>query len=206
MTIRHLAGAVAAVLVTGGISVIAPATSRAQSAFVLPDKGDVTLTGCFQRVLLRGDDEKYVLAKPTTDTVASVPTGGCTYTDGDQVVRLEHVKQMADSMLGQWIEVSGRLESTHHPEKTRELHVKSFRVIPIVIEKKVTEVIQVPVPVAQAPVTPTMPYTPPPVATTGEVRQALPKTATSLPLVGLIGLLSLASGLALRFFGRTGRA
>ena len=205
MTIRHLAGAVAAaVLVTGGISMIAPATSRAQGAFVLPDKGEVTLSGCFTRALF-GDDEKYVLAKATTDTVASVRESTCAYTSGDQMVRLEHTKGM-EASVNQYVEVSGRLESTHHPEKTRELHVKSFKLIPIVIEKKVTEIIQVPAPVAEAvPVTP--PVMPPPVATTGEVRKRLPKTASSLPLVGLIGLLSLAGGLTLRLFGRTlGRA
>jgi LPXTG-motif cell wall-anchored protein len=34
------------------------------------------------------------------------------------------------------------------------------------------------------------------------VRTELPKTATSLPLVGLIGLLSLAGGLTLHLFSR----
>jgi LPXTG-motif cell wall-anchored protein len=47
-----------------------------------------------------------------------------------------------------------------------------------------------------------------PVGTTGTVRSALPKTASSLPLVGLIGLMSLAGGLTLHVFGRrrVGRA
>jgi LPXTG-motif cell wall-anchored protein len=41
-----------------------------------------------------------------------------------------------------------------------------------------------------------------PVGTTGTRRSALPKTASSLPLVGLIGLMSLAGGLTLHVFGR----
>jgi len=203
MTIRHLAGAVAVALLAGGISALLPATGRAQGAFALPDKGAVTLAGCFTRVQI-GDDEKYVLAKATTDTVTSVQEASCAYADGDQLVRLEHVKGM-EASLGQYVEVNGRLESTHHPEKTREVHVKSFKLIPIVVTKKVVEIIREPAPVAEVAPTP-MPM-PPPVATTGEVRKALPKTATSLPLVGLIGLVSLACGLTLRLFGRTvGRA
>jgi hypothetical protein len=49
---------------------------------------------------------------------------------------------------------------------------------------------------------------PAPVATTGEVRKELPKSGTQLPLVGLIGLLSLAAGLTLHLFGgvRLGRS
>jgi LPXTG-motif cell wall-anchored protein len=43
---------------------------------------------------------------------------------------------------------------------------------------------------------------PQPVATTGTRRRVLPKTASSLPLVGLIGLMSLAGGLTLHVFGR----
>jgi LPXTG-motif cell wall-anchored protein len=42
---------------------------------------------------------------------------------------------------------------------------------------------------------------PEPVATAG-VKKHLPKTATSLPLFGLIGFLSLAAGLVLRLVTR----
>jgi LPXTG-motif cell wall-anchored protein len=88
------------------------------------------------------------------------------------------------------------------------VHVKSFSLVPVVIPPKAAEVI-----IQQAPPTVEAPAPAPqiaeaapapepqPVPTSG-VRKRLPKTATSVPLFGLIGLLSIGGGFALQLFNR----
>jgi hypothetical protein len=205
MTMRHQAGVVAGVLLTFGISVFAPAAVRAQGVFPLPEKGSiVTVTGCFGFI----EHEQYVLASPTMDLVKSVPNATCEITG--PMIKLQDVKRngLNQTMGGRTLQVTGRVGSEYdeHPDRLRKVHVKSFNFIPIV--EVVREAIIVPQPIERpAPVAPApAPYVAPmpqqPVGTTGTMRTALPKTASSLPLVGLIGLVSLASGLTLHLFGR----
>jgi LPXTG-motif cell wall-anchored protein len=204
MTIRHQAGVIAGVLLTFGISVFAPATGRAQDAFQLPEKGStVTVTGCFGYI----DGPHYVLASPTMDPVTSVTTATCEVTG--PMIKLDDIKQngLDKSMVGRWLQVTGRVGKAYdeHPNRIRKLDISSAMFVPVV-PPRAAEVIIMPAPVQ--PAAPVAPQAAPPmaqeqpVATTGTVRTELPKTATSLPLVGLIGLLSLAGGLTLHLFSR----
>jgi hypothetical protein len=112
-------------------------------------------------------------------------------------------------MVGRWLQVTGRVGKAYdeHPNRIRKLDISSAMFVPVVIPRA-AEVIIVPPPIARAePVAPVAPQMAPrmeeqPVGTTGTRRSALPKTASSLPLVGLIGLMSLAGGLTLHVFGR----
>jgi LPXTG-motif cell wall-anchored protein len=110
-------------------------------------------------------------------------------------------------MLGQWVEVSGRLEkeTSTDPDNLRELHVRSAHLVPVVPPR------------AAAAPPPARPSAPPaemlpaepepvPVPTTGTLPppppKRLPKTASNMPAIGLLGLLSLAGALVLRSFRR----
>jgi len=206
MTIRHQAGLIAGVLLTFGISVFAPATGRAQDAFQLPEKGStVTVTGCFGYI----DGPHYVLASPTMNQVTSVPEATCAVTG--PMIKLDDIKQngLDKSMVGRWLQVTGRVGKGYdeHPNRIRKLDISSAMFVPVVPPRAAEVIIREapvqPAPVAPyvAPVTP-MPQMERPVGTTGTVRKALPKTASSLPFVGLVGLMSLVGGLTLHVFGR----
>jgi len=192
-------------LFTFGIVAIAPTPGRAQIA--LPEKGgEVTLVGCFQRGIVEHGKEKFVITSPTTEPVNSVTESTCSASG--QMVRLHDLHRVGldESMLGRWIEISGRLEGNDPYPEIKEVHLKSFRVIPVVPPPVAAAPAPIPQIAEAAPVAP--PYVAPapvpapaPVATTGTVRTELPKSGTQLPLVGLIGLVSLAAGLTLRLFG-----
>ncbi len=206
MTIRHQAGLIAGVLLTFGISVFAPATGRAQDAFQLPEKGStVTVTGCFGYI----DGPHYVLASPTMNPVTSVPEATCAVTG--PMIKLDDIKQngLDKSMVGRWLQVTGRVGKAYdeHPNRIRKLDISSAMFVPVVVPRA-AEVIIMPPPVERAPVAPQAAPPPAPVVeqqpvgTTGTLRTRLPKTASTLPLVGLIGLASLVGGLTLHLFGR----
>lgn len=120
--------------------------------------------------------QEYVLVRPTIGSVASVPRATCASSGHDQAIELEHVKDHPDehhldtSLLGRWIEVSGKLEKFEHVSELREMNVKSFREVPVVVRRVAAT------------------------RTQGE----LPPTASMLPLIGLIGVLALAGAFALR--------
>jgi len=208
MTTRHVRSAIVASALTFSVVALAPVTGRAQATAIPDEGGPITLTGCFTTGQI-WDDERMVLAKPIVGTVASVPEPTCSATSSDQIVKLQDMKQvnLGQAMLGRWIQIQGRLEGNHKADGLREVHVKSFALVPVVVPApKVAEVIiQQPAPEPPAPapqVAEAAPVPEPaPVATTGE-RKALPKTATSLPLFGLIGFMSLAAGFALHLLAR----
>jgi hypothetical protein len=188
MSIRYLPTSITVGLLTCGLAAFAPATVSARTP--LPDETTyVTLTGCFlhEMVSEKGKyEEEYVLVRPIIGTVASVPHATCSSTGNDQAIRLEHVKDYPEehhldtSVLGRWIEVTGRLEKFENAHELREMSVKSFTEVPVVVPRAAE--------VAPAP------SLPPPTA--GE----LPPTASSLPLTGLIGVIALAGALAVRLF------
>ena len=75
--------------------------------------------------------------------------------------------------------------------------------VPPVVAMIMPSVAPPPAPVVETP-QPEAPETPEPVATAG--REALPKTASSLPLVGLLGAFFVAAAIGLRVVrGMTGR-
>ena len=213
MTKRYLAGSISALLFTVGIAAIPPTIGWAQSQTALPEKGGpITVVGCFTSGQIKSH-QKPVLTNATMEAVGSVTEATCAGTGVP--IKLQDLKQagLDESMMGRWLEISGRLEGNHRSDAIREIHVKSFRVIPVVVPPVAAAPAPQPPQVAEAaPVapiyTPPAPAAPAPVATTGEVRKALPKSGTQLPLVGLIGFMSLAAGLTLRLFGgvRLGRS
>ena len=111
-------------------------------------------------------------------------------------------RDLGKDMLGHVIEVTGRMEKiegTVDAKDLRELHVRAFRPVPVVVPKaaEMPVIIQ---PVAPAPEpTPTPLPTETPVATSGTAPEpvALPKTASSLPLYGALSVLSLVAALLL---------
>jgi len=208
MTTRHVVRTVAATVLTFGMVALGAKTGRAQNTAAIPEEGgQITMVGCFTTGTIK-DHERFVLAKPIVGSVASVPEPTCTASSSDQIIKLQDLKQvkMGDAQLGRWVEIHGRLEGNHRADAIREVHVKSFALVPVVVPApKVAEVIiqqQAPyVAPEPAPQVAEVAPEPAPVATTGE-RKALPKTATSLPLFGLIGFISLAGGFALHLFAR----
>jgi hypothetical protein len=181
----------------------APTVARAQ---ILPpeESGMVTVAGC---LLLRDADHKdqYILANPVPGPVDSVPDGRCSATIDERAFDLDktHKSGMNESLLGHWVEINGRLEKETHArvDNLRELSALSFRVVPVVpppVEVAVVERIappeiqQTPTPRVETRQEET------PVATTGTLPETLPKTASPLQGIGLLGLFGLAGGLALR--------
>ena len=182
MSIRFFRTSITVGLLTCGLAAFAPATAWAWTP--LPDTSTyLTMTGCFLHtwVYEKGKEKvEYVLVRPTIGTVESVPYATCSSTGHDEAIELERVKDHPDghhldtSLLGRWIEVTGKLEEFERVNELREMHVKSFREVPVVVPHA-----------AHAPV-----------GAAGD----LPPTGSSLPLFGLIGALALAGGLALRLF------
>jgi len=138
----------------------------------------------------------------------SVPQETCLVSEGDPMIKVrDDLKKngLTKTMLGRFVTVSGTMgdEYPNHPDRLRKLNVEAVSIPPvtppIVAVIKETETIM-PAPVAPPAAAPAPIEQP--VGTTGTFREALPKTASSLPLVGLIGLVSLAGGLTLHLFGR----
>jgi hypothetical protein len=211
MTIRRFAGALGSLLLTFGIGAIAPATGRAQTTLALPgEHSEAMLTGCFGWINGPG----YVLTSPTMGQV-SVPQETCLVSESGPMVKLRHdLKKngLSKTMLGRFVQVSGRMGDSyenrkHRPDRLRTLYVESVAVPPVT-PPVVAEITREPVMPAPAP--PTVAPAPAPiiieqpVGTTGVMkkRHHLPKTASTLPLVGLIGFMALMSGLTLHVFGQ----
>jgi len=197
----------AALLACGMATVAQPRVHAQQPAFLPEEGGMITLVGCLQR---GGPHDKLILVGPRIGSVVSVPDAACTMTGGEQAVELKDTSRHYESMLGRWVEISGRLEGLERgdePEDLRELHVRSFREVPVV-PPQIAEAPRFeppspiepppPVPQAQAPAV----SEEQPVATTGTAPAppSLPKTASQSSLIGLLGLLSLAGAFGIRLF------
>jgi len=163
----------------------------------------VTVAGCLQ---LRDADHKdqYILANPVPGPVDSVPDGRCSATIDERAFDLDktHKSGMNESLLGHWVEINGRLEKETHArvDNLRELSALSFRVVPVVppqVEVAVVEPIAPPE-IQQTPAPRAETRSETPVATTGTLPETLPKTASPLSGIGLLGLFTLAGGFALR--------
>lgn len=209
MTTRQIRSVIAGSMLTCGMVVIHPAISRAQNTPDLPLKGQrITVVGCLVDGKVKGHAKKLVLANAKIGTVESVPEATCTATDADTVIRLQDMAQagLDEQYAGRWMEIEGRLESQHKVHKVREIHVKSFKPVPVV-PPRVAEATPVPFqPTVEAPAPPIAEAPGPeqPVGTAG-VENELPKTASSLPLLELIGLVSLAAGFGLHLLTRRSR-
>jgi hypothetical protein len=212
MTLRYISGASIVTLLSSGLLAVAPA--QAQDGSLLPpgESGVITVTGC----LARSDKgDKFLLTSPRLGPVASVTTGACDAPINSRSLDLDDAddRGINGSLLGRWIEISGRLEKENStdPNNLRELSVRSFRLVPVVPPQRVEAA---PAPAAiprleppapePAPVATTTIAEPLPVATTAiaepTAEEPLPRTASPLAMVGLFGLLSLAGGLGFRFY------
>ena len=132
----------------------------------------------------------------------------CTAETGAEALTLDNPEKAAikDSMLGRWVQITGRLESEtdKNPDNLRELDVLSARMVPVVPPAAPAAARQAPAaqpeprPAPQAAATAPAPAPSSPAAP-AEPRK-LPKTASQLPAIGLSGLLLIAAGLMLRSF------
>lgn len=211
MTSRYVSGVI--VLMCGLLTLdLARAQTRDSSLLPPEQSGLITVAGCLQ--LGGTDGDKYLLTNPTLGPVANVPEETCNAPVDDRTLDLKDTAQhgINQSMLGRWVEINGRLEKETDTDLTnlRELEVRSFRMLPVVPPPPVipprAEAAPVPETPPQAELQPTPPAERPappeeqPIGTTGVAETTLPKTASLLPAIGLLGLLSLAGGLGLRLF------
>ena len=204
MTLRYVCGALMAVALTHSLLTVAAASAQTRDATLLPpeESGWVTVAGCLQP---RGTHAgKYALANPM-HPVASVPEDTCSATVDERAFELDDPVEsgITESMIGRWIEIYGKLEreTSADPTNLRELDVKSFRMVPVV-RPRAEAAPAPPLQFEQQPYipAPAAPSEETPVGTTGTVEPTLPKTATFLPAMGFLGLLSLAGGLALLLY------
>ena len=206
MANRHVRCAIMAGLLTINLAGIAAANERAQEA-TIPEKGEATLVGCFLRERIHNDD-KYVLTDARVGPATSVTAAACSAGGTGRMIKLEKVKKhhLEVVNVGQWVEVTGDLRKMHKPSDLQDMHVTSFRPVPVIVP--VAEALP-PAPESPrlVPTPPTAPQAeapapPAPVATTGvmtEKPRRLPASASSLPLTALIGFGALAGGLVLLF-------
>ena len=207
MTIRRFAGALSSLMLTFGIGAIAPATGRAQQTVGLPpEHSEVTVTGCFGWV----NHQKYVLTRPSMGQT-SVPSESCVINPGDPMIKLrDDLKKngLDRTMFWRYVTVTGTMgdEYPNHPDRLRKLEVESVSIPPVTppVVARAPEPYMPPPPVVAPAPAPAPIIIEQPVGTTGVMkkRHHLPKTASTLPLVGLIGFVSLLSGLTLHVFGR----
>ena len=198
MTIKSGWGALTAILLTCGVSA---AYAQDRSTVLPPEQsGWVTVAGCLQP---RGTQpNKYALASPMP-AVDSVSEETCNAPVDSRAFELDDPEEsgITDELIGRWVEIYGKLEreTSTDPDNYRELDVKSVRLVPVIRPR--AEAVPEPLPFEQQPEPVARPEETP-VETTGTA--VLPKTAGSLPVVGLLGLLSLAGAFALRM-GRSSR-
>ena len=127
MSVRYICGAVTAVVLTCAPPTVARA--QAQGAEILPpdQSGMVTVAGCLQR---RDADHKnqYILANPVPGPVDSVTQGTCSATIDERAFDLDktHKSGMNDSLVGHWIEISGRREYGSTGSATAFDNVEAF--------------------------------------------------------------------------------
>ena len=218
MTRQYVYGATVVVFAFAVVTV-EPAYAQRRDGNLLPqDKsGQVTAVGCLVRgnTVRGGKADKYVLARPRTGPVASVTEASCTADPGADALTLDNPEKAAikDSMLGRWVEITGRLESetSKDPDNLRELDVVSAKMVTVV-----------PPPRAAAAAPPRQATPPPatasaaaeprptpaaapqataaPAASASAAPRSLPKTASNVPAIGLAALLALAGGFILRAF------
>jgi hypothetical protein len=202
MTVRYLYSGVAAIAIVCGFTIGAASGQQlGRDGGLLPaeESGMVTVAGCLMRgdQIRGGDDDKYVLANVRKEQITSVPEPTCSADADATAVQLDNPKKgnVDDSMLGRWVEISGRLErETSDDDILRELDVLSARLLPVDAPRAAAEpAFEPPAVIAAAPEPEPAPE-PIPVATSGQ----LPTTASFGPLAGLIGLFACGGALVLR--------
>ena len=195
MTLRSLTGASIATVFMCGL-ITAPASAQNNSLLPAEESAVITVTGCLQSSTK--DRGKYVLTSPRLGAVANVVDGSCDAPIDSRALDLDDAddRGINPTLVGRWIEISGRLErdTSTNPENLRELSVRSFRLVPVVPQRAETAPLPLPQPIAEA-------LAPPPAAVAPTAtEQPLPRTASPVALIGLLGLLSSAAGLGFRAY------
>ena len=205
MTLRYLRNGVTATVIGCGVMIgLASAQQRGRDGGLLPpeESGMVTVAGCLMRgdQVRGGDDDKFVLADLRTGPIASVPSASCSANADATAIQLDNPRKgnIDESMIGRWVEISGRLEKeTSNDNILRELDVTAARLLPVDAPRQAVAAPPEPEPEAPA-IAPESSPEPAPVATSGQAD--LPRTASPVPLMGLLGLFASAGGLVLRRF------
>jgi len=202
MALRYVSGGVTVSAIALGL-LIGSANAQQRDGGLLPpqESGMVTVAGCLLRgnQVKDGDSDKYVLANLQKGPVANTPGQTCTADSGATAVQLDNPAKgnINESMLGKWVEVSGRLErETSGDNILRELDVTSARLLTAEAPRAAAVSAPEPAPQAAAPPAAAEPSpAPAPVATSG---QDLPNTASVEPIIAMLGLFAMAGGLVLR--------
>lgn len=162
-------------------------------------KGHITVVGCLQRENF-GKHDKYVLVSPTHGPAHSVSDASCDSAGKAATFQLEDSKrgQINESMIGHWVEITGRLGGVQDSNGLRRLHARASRLVPVVVAR--AEETLAPPMTYQPQATSEPPAAPPveAVGTSGVTTKELPKTASPEPLIGLLGLIAIAAGFSLR--------
>ena len=115
-----------------GLVTVDPAYAQARrDGNLLPQaqSGQVTAVGCLVKgdTIRGGKADKYVLARVKKGPIASVPEASCTAESGADALTVDNPEKasMKDSMLGKWVEITGRLEkeTDKNPDNLRH-HVR----------------------------------------------------------------------------------
>jgi LPXTG-motif cell wall-anchored protein len=217
MSLRHVCSAIAAAAFVSGVLSAGPAYAQRRDGALLPQEqgGEVTVVGCLLRgdAVRGGNKGKFVIAHPKRGPVENVAEAACSADSGADALTLDNGKKMGvtDAMVGRWVEITGRLEkeTSKNPDNLREIEIAAIKPVPVAIPQAAAPppppAIEAPLARAPEPVPAPLQEAEPvpePVATTGELSQttapeALPKTASPMPLLGFFGLLSLAGGFLL---------
>jgi LPXTG-motif cell wall-anchored protein len=161
MSFQHACGATVVVFVFGVVAV-GPAYAQRRDGGLLPQEqeGQVAAVGCLLRgsAVRGGKKDKYVLARPRSGPVFSVPEATCTADAGADALDLDNTSKAGvnDALLGRWVEISGKLEkeTSKDPDELRELAVAAFKLVPVVApapEAALVPAAAAPAPVAAAP-------------------------------------------------------
>lgn len=206
MKVRYV---IVAVVFACGVLTAGAAYAQRRDGGLLPQEqaGQITAAGCLLRgdAVRGGEDDGYVLARPRRGPVANVTEAKCTADPSADALEIDNTKEskgmVNPSMIGRWVEITGELEreTSKDPDNLREVKIASIKILPVVTPMPTPAPAPAPAPqpAARAPQP-----TPAPAAAAEAPAPApkLPKTASPLPAIGLIGLFSLAGGLVLRAF------
>jgi len=177
-------------------------------------KGHITIVGCFYRdVDSDGDHAHYMIADAKMGPATAVADQNCTPSGGGERIRLKDADDVGLTQVAsnRWVELYGEMGSPKDADDQRKFEVKSFREVPLAQRPRIAILIpSAPAPAPQARAeTPAaqeqaVTESPKPMATTGETpyERKLPKTASELPLIALLGLFALTGGLVLGLVDR----
>src|SRR5215475_4134087 len=175
-------------------------------------KGHITIVGCFYRdVDGDGDHAHYMLADAKMGPATTVADQNCTPSGAGQLIRLKDADDVGLTQVAsnRWVELYGEMGGAKDLDDPRKFEVKSFREVPLTPPApRITLIIPAPQPRAAVETPPAQEQavteSPKPMATTGETpyEKKLPKTASELPLIALLGFFALSGGLVLGLVDR----